>query len=173
MKVKAIPTANSGPQLLMIITGIASQQVNVNGLVAAFEGMSVDTYFKQQGYSLKAPAKRQTLNAQSSSSLTAAQQLHVKTPSSNPKVSHEMPSATPDLVLSAAKHYPADSLHGLSALLSCGSMGSSQKEGLLYNAERLYAENRKACTTMHDPILSQCLHTHLLELKSTCYFSIY
>jgi len=58
--------------------------------VAGFVGMSVDTYFKQQGYSLKAPAKRQTLDAQSPSSPMAAQQLHAKTPSSNPKVSHEL-----------------------------------------------------------------------------------
>ncbi len=102
----------------MIIKGIASQQVSVNVLVAGFEGTSVDNYFKQQGYSLKAPAKRQTLNAQSPSSLMAAQQLHVKTPLSNPKVSHKMPGAAPDLVFSAAKHYPADSPHGLSILFS-------------------------------------------------------
>ncbi len=56
----------------MTITIIASQQVDINGLVAGFEGMSVDTYFKQQGYSLKAPAKRQTLHAQSPPSLMAA-----------------------------------------------------------------------------------------------------
>ncbi|KAL0027710.1 hypothetical protein WJX79_010789 [Trebouxia sp. C0005] len=52
---------------------------------AGFEGMSVEHYFKQQGYSLKGPAKRQTPDAQGPSSLMAAQQLHVKTPSSSPK----------------------------------------------------------------------------------------
>ncbi|DBB04318.1 hypothetical protein WJX77_011912 [Trebouxia sp. C0004] len=51
---------------------------------AGFEGMSVDAYFKQQGYSLKPPAKRQTLDAPSPSFLIAAQQIPVKTPSSNP-----------------------------------------------------------------------------------------
>lgn len=59
-------------------------------MVTGFEGMSVEHYFKQQGYSLKGPAKRQTPDAQGPSSLMAAQQLHVKTPSSSPKVSHEL-----------------------------------------------------------------------------------
>ena len=73
----------------MTITESTSQQISINGLVAGYEGMSVATYFEQQGYSLKAPAKPQTLNAQNHSSLMAAQQLHEKTPTSNPKVSHE------------------------------------------------------------------------------------
>lgn len=80
----------------MPTTDSSSQQIGFNGLVAGFEGINVEKYFKQQGYSLKPPTKRQTLNAQSPSSLAAAQQLHVKTPSSNSKVSHE--------TLSAASH---------------------------------------------------------------------
>lgn len=87
---------------------------------AGFEGMSVDNYFKQPGYSLKPPAKRQTLDAQSPFFLMAAQQLHVKTPSSNPKVSHE--------ILGAASQHAADPHRGVSALLSCGSMAAARNK---------------------------------------------
>ncbi len=126
----------------MTITQSTSQQIDKTALVAGFEGMSVERYFKQQGYSLKHPAKRQTLDAQGPSSLMAAQQLHVKTPSSNIKVSHELLGAAASCCFSP----------WCMCSLIVWQHGSSQNEDLLFSADRIYAESSNAGMTVHDPI---------------------
>lgn len=126
------------PQLLMTVTHTTSQRIDKNALVAGFQSMSVEKYFKQQGYSLKHPAKRQTLDA----SLMAAQQLHAKTPSSNNKVSHEFARCSSILLF----------LTMCMCSLMVWQHGSSQNEDLLYSADRSYAENSNAGMTVHDPI---------------------